>query len=52
MLKMEKYSDLANDLEESGFRVKLMLVEECEGFRWEVGLHVPHSNRFVEPEKN
>ena len=59
VLKTEKYSDLAKDLEGSGFRpesfgVKLMPVEV--GARglvgWEVGLHIPHSNRFVEPGKN
>ena len=27
MLKLEKYSDLAKDLEDSGFRVKLMPVK-------------------------
>ena len=59
MLKTEKYSGLAKDLEDSGFRVKLKLklpvevgVSWREGFSWKVGLHVPHSNRFVEPGKN
>ena len=53
VMKTVKYSGLAKDLEDSAFLVKLMLVEvRGEGFGWEVALHVPHSNRFVEPGKN
>ena len=53
VLKTEKYSGLPKDLEDSGFRIKLLLVEvRGEGFGWEVDLLVPHSNRFVELGKN
>ena len=45
MLKTEKYSDIAKDLEDSGLRVML-------GLGRRIVLNTPQSNRFIEPGKN